>query len=159
MKKLIILVSILACFASSAATAASQDECAIWLCAPGGFPQGCAAAHAAMISRIKDFKPPLPPFASCAVNPPAGSGSHMSASHGWAAHIGPRRVCVKYRQWGGGDGADQCLQYEMQPAHYVKGTRCTITDGDHNPPGCTHTGRFIEVYIEGVLAGPTYYWR
>ena len=25
--------------------AASQDECAIWLCLPGGFPAGCSAAY------------------------------------------------------------------------------------------------------------------
>ena len=36
------------------AFAASQDECAIWLCLPGGFPQGCGAAHSAMIKRIKN---------------------------------------------------------------------------------------------------------
>lgn len=135
--------------------AASQDECAIWICAPGGFPQGCGAAYSAMISRIKDFKPPLPPFAACAINPPVGSGSHMSASHGFAAHIAQRNVCVIYRSWG---DSEHCMEYKTIPAHYVKGTTCQITDGDHNPPGCTHTKRFIEVFIEGNLAGPTFYW-
>ncbi len=50
------------------ARAASQAECAIWLCLPGGFPAGCGDAHAAMIQRIKNFKPPLPPFGACAVD-------------------------------------------------------------------------------------------
>ncbi|WP_282610803.1 hypothetical protein [Pelagibius sp. Alg239-R121] len=48
--------------------AASQDECAIWLCLPGGFPGGCEAAYAAFIKRINHTpkpKPPLPPFSSC----------------------------------------------------------------------------------------------
>ncbi len=53
--------------------AASQDECAIWLCLPGGFPQGCGAAHSAMIKRIKKKKPPLPSFGSCSEG---GSGNY-----------------------------------------------------------------------------------
>ncbi|WP_282611319.1 hypothetical protein [Pelagibius sp. Alg239-R121] len=51
--------------------AASQDECAIWLCLPGGFPGGCEAAHAAFIKRITNTpkpEPPLPPFSSCSVD-------------------------------------------------------------------------------------------
>lgn len=55
------------------AYAASQDECAIWLCLPGGFPQGCSAAHNAMIKRIKKRKPPLPSFGSCSEG---GSGNY-----------------------------------------------------------------------------------
>ena len=47
--------------------AASQAECAIWLCLPGGFPAGCGSARAAMVQRIKKLKPPLPPFSACAV--------------------------------------------------------------------------------------------
>lgn len=54
--------------------AASQDECAIWLCLPGGFPQGCGAAHSAMIKRIKKRKPPLPSFGSCSEG---GSGNYQ----------------------------------------------------------------------------------
>ncbi|WP_282611043.1 hypothetical protein [Pelagibius sp. Alg239-R121] len=56
---------------STPAYAASQDECAIWLCLPGGFPSGCGAAYSAFIERITHKpkpKPPLPPFNSCAVD-------------------------------------------------------------------------------------------
>ncbi len=56
------------------AYAASQDECAIWLCLPGGFPQGCSAAHSAMVKRIKSRKPPLPAFGACSES---GSGSYQ----------------------------------------------------------------------------------
>jgi len=56
------------------AFAASQDECAIWLCLPGGFPQGCGAAHSAMIKRIKKRKPPLPAFGACSEG---GSGNYQ----------------------------------------------------------------------------------
>ncbi len=70
MKKLISIATA-ATFLSAAYTpghAASQNECAIWLCLPGGFPGGCEAAHAAFIKRITHKpkpKPPLPAFGSC----------------------------------------------------------------------------------------------
>ena len=34
-----------------ASYAASQDECAIWLCLPGGFPEGCGGAYSAFKCR------------------------------------------------------------------------------------------------------------
>ncbi len=52
----------------SQSRAASQAECAIWICLPGGFPTGCGAAHAAFIKRIRALKPPLPDFNACAVD-------------------------------------------------------------------------------------------
>lgn len=51
------------------ARAASEAECAIWLCLPGGFPSGCSAAHSAFKKRIKKGKPPLPDLASCTTGP------------------------------------------------------------------------------------------
>lgn len=48
--------------------AASQDECAIWLCLPGGFPEGCSGAYKAFKHRLKKKKPPLPSFSSCALD-------------------------------------------------------------------------------------------
>lgn len=134
--------------------AASQDECAIWLCAPGGFPQGCGAAKSAMISRVRNFKPPLPPFAACAVNPPKGSGSHMSSSHGRAAYVPARRVCTR---WGGGD-AQRCMNYEWKDEYHIEGSVCRIYEGIGTPNNCTRTDRFVKVFIEGEPAGPTYYW-
>ena len=50
--------------------AASQDECAIWLCLPLGFaPSACSSAWRAFVKRVFRFrpKPPLPAFGSCAV--------------------------------------------------------------------------------------------
>lgn len=138
------------------AQAASQDECSIWLCLPSGFPGGCGAAKSAMKKRIKKFKPPLPSFTSCAVNPPSGSGSHMSSQHGYAAFIPSHQVCSQYRY--GGDRR-RCVNWETIPDQYIKGTRCRRDrDGYRTPKGCTRTERFAEVYIENELAGPTYYW-
>ncbi|EDV1310800.1 conjugal transfer protein TraL [Escherichia coli] len=147
-----------AAFAFTApAQAASQNECAIWICLPGGFPSGCEAAHSAMIDRIKDFKSPLPSFSSCAVNPPSGSGSHMESQHGFAAFIPSHRGCTEYRYR---RDDRECIAWETIPDQYIKGTRCYRNrDGYTNPRGCTRTYRWAEVFVEGQLAGPTYYWN
>lgn len=49
--------------------AASEADCAIWLCLPGGFPAGCSAAHNAFKDRIKHGRPPLPDLSSCTTSP------------------------------------------------------------------------------------------
>lgn len=71
----LIIVTLIICAGANQnkAYAASQDECAIWLCLPGGFPAGCSAAHSAMFKRLKKRKPPLPSFGSCATE---GSGRY-----------------------------------------------------------------------------------
>lgn len=138
------------------AQAASQDECSIWLCLPGGFPGGCSAAYSAMVSRVKDFKSPLPDFAECAVNPPQGSGSHMTYSFNPSAFVPQHQECT---QWGGGDDG-QCVAYQSIPAHYVEGTTCQIDNdgGGANPPFCTQTVQSIKVFVDGAQAGNTFRW-
>ena len=49
--------------------AASEADCAIWICLPGGFPSGCSAAYSAFRDRIKHRKPPLPDLSSCTTGP------------------------------------------------------------------------------------------
>lgn len=49
--------------------AASEADCAIWICLPGGFPSGCAAAHRAFRDRVKHGRPPLPELWSCSSGP------------------------------------------------------------------------------------------
>jgi hypothetical protein len=135
---------------SNAVVAASQDECAIWICLPGGFPSGCGAAKSAMKDRLEDGKPPLPPFGSCAVNPPKGSGSHMSFDWGIAAYIPAHQECSGFGHFG-------CRSV---PESYVKGKRCykDFESSYSDPKYCTKTVRWSEVFIEEKLAGPTYYW-
>lgn len=142
---------------TSGVYAESPDECSIWLCLPGGFPSGCGAAHSAMIGRIKDRKPPLPAFGSCAVNPPAGSGSHMTFSEGVAAFVPTHDEC---KQWAYSNDQQeqQCLSWVTIPEHHVKGILCQSNENTTNPPFCTTTRRWAEVYTDGALAGPTYYW-
>ncbi len=142
--------------AISPANAASENECAIWICLPGGFPAGCGSAYSAMINRVKHRKPPLPNFSACAVNPPIGSGSHMNFDYGLAALIAAKRTCEKWAIWRG--ETDICSQWKTIPQHYVKGSSCTHNDGGENPPGCIATKMYGDVFIEGMPAGPTFYW-
>lgn len=130
--------------------AASQDECAIWLCLPGGFPAGCGAAKAAMVRRIKHHKPPLPPFSACAVE--GGDDSRMSFKRGVAALIGEQRECIRE----GRTGADEwaCVEWRTIPAHYKKGFW-----GRTGKDGCLGNYRYIEVFIDGEKAGETHYWK
>lgn len=44
-----------------------SDDCAIWLCLPAGFPEGCEGAKKAFKKRVKRGKAPMPPFEQCAV--------------------------------------------------------------------------------------------
>lgn len=64
------------------AKAASQDECAIWICLPGGFPSGCGDAHSAFKKRLKKGKSPLPSWGSCTVSDAGTPPVDASASYG-----------------------------------------------------------------------------
>lgn len=144
--------------------AASQDECAIWLCLPGGFPSGCGAAHAAMAKRISHLKPPLPPFSSCSAN---GSGS-MNYEQSTAAYVPEQRVCSKKWPRGG------CREYREVKAHWVDGASCRFS-GRYDGPGeirggnvhysegtaprCSSTSNTIQIFDHGKQMGNTFYWN
>jgi len=51
------------------AKAASENDCAIWLCLPAGFPSGCGGAYNAFKDRIKHGRAPLPNLLSCTTGP------------------------------------------------------------------------------------------
>ncbi|WP_298642587.1 hypothetical protein [uncultured Cardiobacterium sp.] len=44
-----------------------SDDCAIWLCLPAGFPDGCEGAKKAFKKRMRRGRAPMPPFEQCAV--------------------------------------------------------------------------------------------
>lgn len=143
---------------SPSVQAASEDECAIWLCLPGGFPSGCGGAKSAMLKRVKKGKSPLPDFVSCAVKGDSG-GSSMTYDYNYAAAIQEQRVCKRTERRGRDNY--QCVEWETVPAHYKKGEVCRINNqtGNRTPRGCTSTYRYVDVFIDGALAGDTYFWR
>ena len=51
----------------ASASAASFAECEAYLCLPGGFlPSECNAARTAVLRRLANFQPSLPPWSDCA---------------------------------------------------------------------------------------------
>lgn len=159
MKRLISAVAVAASLAAwmPPANAASEAECSIWLCLPGGFPLGCAAAFSAFISRVTHIppKPPLPSWGSCAVETPGGD---MSSGWNYAAYV-PEQPGPCLRTQGKND---RCVEWgDPIPEHYVKGTICRRgKEGDSFPAGCTATFMYVDVFdADGNQIGDTYYWK
>ncbi|MBY4679154.1 conjugal transfer protein TraL [Marinobacterium arenosum] len=147
----LVVVSTVVFFCFTKPTAAASDnECAIWLCLPGGFPEGCGSAKMAMVNRIAKGKSPLPPFSSCAIK----DEDFLSYDYNYAALIREQRVCTKW----GSSNRERCLAYKAIPEHYVKGTRCVSRGGIEEPSGCIATRRYVDIYINGQKSGNTYYW-
>ncbi len=144
----------------SQAFAASDDECAIWMCLPTGFITGCSGAKKAFLKRIKHFKPPLPSFASCMVQSPASMPSQdtYTSDYGTAAYIPPLRQCT--RKENTFKDTYECVEWETIPEQYIKNRRCHIDNknGIHTPRHCTKTYRYTEVYRNGQLFGETHYY-
>ncbi|EMC9392301.1 conjugal transfer protein TraL [Vibrio parahaemolyticus] len=141
--------------------AASDDECAIWLCLPTGFPSGCSDAKKAFVKRIKKFEPPLPNFMSCLFSGdvPSGtpSGSDMNSKNGIAAYIPPRKECV---EWRNGKDWRECIRTEVVPSRIVKDKSCQRNnkEGTQTPRHCSHTINYVVTYMDGQQYGDTYYF-
>lgn len=142
--------------------AASQDECAIWLCLPTGFPSGCGDAKSAFLKRIKKFKPPLPSFTSCLFSGDVPSGTpsgdtDMTARDGRAAYLPPRVECV---QWETGKDWSRCRKTEVRPSQIIKDQHCQVNhkEGTSTPRHCSHTIRYVETFQNGQQYGQTHYF-
>lgn len=171
---LLVLASPLLLGVFNPAAAASQAECAIWLCLPSGFgPSACGAAKDAFRDRISppDPESPLPPFSECAVQSTGGSnsGGDLSYSQGVSAYVPQQRVCTDHRtRWGWGDRR-HCSQWTTVPAHYVDGQWCPfsgrfndkrhiteVVNGQRMELACRGSARNVRVYQNGQQLGDTY---
>lgn len=147
--------------------AASQDECAIWLCLPAGFPGGCESAHSAMRHRLKHHKSPLPSFASCAVNDKGEKDDSGEWDYSFrnVIKIEEHQECV---EWGtkvvSRDNEQRyCKRYETIKAHVRPGNSCYVRKGgnDTDPvkiEGCVGTAREIKIFQNGKIIGAPYYF-
>lgn len=137
---------LLAAFNPIPSFAASQDECAIWLCLPAAFPSGCGAAKSAFKKRIKHHKSPLPAFSSCAVK----SSSEMNYTMGKIVYI-PPKTCGYF----GGSS------YYGSTSNYYGFGGCTpssggwVKDGSCPTIGCS-TKRYIDIKVDGKEVGSTF---
>lgn len=166
MKKYMCIAALIAAFfvPSVSVQAASQDECAIWLCLPTGFPSGCGDAKKAFKKRIKHFKPPLPSLPSCMISPDQENAtgmpneSNLKSLNGDAAYYFPYEQCVNwtYINQGKGDFRKVCNKWETVPEKKVKNARCNYSNA-HQLPFCKQI-MFVEVEINGKVEGETYYF-
>lgn len=126
--------------------AASEAECSIWLCLPTGFPSGCGEAKSAFKKRIKKLKPPLPDFLACMIKqeeiPPQLKDSYK-----------PSNMTYK-----------ESIHALMPDGSYIDGLPCIkISSNRHGlvwrPWGCKETHKSVDVYIDGIKTGETYYYN
>lgn len=140
MKKSMLAVLFCTAFyvAPTPAMATSQSECAIWLCLPSAFPAGCGAAFSAFKNRIKKFRPPLPPFSSCAVKNEYTDPSDFTYTH---------RKVLKIRKY--------------NHEYYIYGNSCIINKGKDNEEeilGCVSVHNEVRVFEKGSQIGETFYY-
>ena len=129
--------------------AASEKECAIWLCLPVGFGvPGCGGAQSAMYERLFKGKTPAPSFPSCTAESSGSSNSStFTIERGNAALIGDYVVAGKL----------------VTPiSTIVDDTVCYPRDvgsgREHETPrGCTTTLQSVRMFENGVQTGLTYY--
>ncbi|EOX8575804.1 Uncharacterised protein [Salmonella enterica subsp. indica] len=116
--------------------AASQDECAIWLCLPAGFGQGCDAAKSAFKKRIRKGKSPLPSFSSCATD----TGDSLGSG------VGELTQKSGVASWIPGQG------------YVMDADACRISwNGHTRPSGCRRVS-YTAIYQNGVMLGsPQFY--
>ena len=151
MHYLFILIFFWLSISSKPALCASQAECSIWLCLPGGFPQGCGAAHGAMVQRIKNRKPPLPDFGACSQS---GSGSYQMGHE-------PFEVCK--------EGFELIINERNNSGHcvgqntYMSCRDHTDVEIEYNDNRCYYKAvkrpkpYFVEMWVSGDYLGKFFY--
>lgn len=145
---------------------ASNDDCAIWLCLPTGFPSGCGGAKSAFKKRIKKGKSPLPSLSSCMISHPLSTSdnNNITSQDGFAALIPQHNVCTEWSYTRRkGDTYEVCVKEETVPTQAIKGTRCNVHRVKDEPPrytpeGCSTTIRYVDTYMDGRQYGETYYF-
>lgn len=152
------------CFlAPSAALAASQHECEIWLCLPGGFgPSECNPAKQAMHKRIKHGHSPLPDFAACSIKDDSAGLSYQQRVD---THVPEQEICS---QWAMRGEFEQCVAWRKVEEHWAEGQYCregTVSSsagwfgnggGGKNALRCDGSARAITIFQRGEQLGDTF---
>ena len=143
--------------------AVDEAACAIWLCLPTGFGQGCGAAKSEFKKRIKKRKSPLPSFSSCEVKSPIALSANapkvkLTSRHGYSAFVPSYKRCLRweYHRQGRHD-KKVCVKSEIVPAHIDDNTKCRR--GNPNVPfNCSQTIQYVETFNNGTQYGNKYYF-
>ena len=168
MKKIVLLAAMAALSCGNQVSASSQDECAIWLCAPAGFPSPeCNAAHSEFKHRIKHGKSPFPSLSSCTEDGTDNSGLRVVT--GYVAVVAEHQEtrCIREVEREAhtfGRPYLQCVEYQTYtvPRKYIEGTGCVhghYGPESNKPKYCIGTLRMVKVLDQtgNVIGSPFYY--
>lgn len=164
---MVISLAIMIAITPAISSAASDDECGIWLCAPIGFAPGdCAGPHRAMIRRIHKLQSPLPSLSSCGSNVNTDT---VVAHDGRAAYIPSHEICLEYSEETvytayGPQIKKTCIKYGESGDSWVKDRFCNPNCGSTgchpDPKGCTRTDYYVEVSnADGTIIGQPYFFN
>lgn len=134
--------------------AASQNECAIWICLPGGFPSGCEGPERAFKKRLKKGKSPLPSWNSCSVNDPNTPAVDAQASFGAEPYVPCRDtyhlVITRPDRDAGTPRRAECVSDETRSSPFGGEVPIDSYTAEPRPNG----GRFVTYTINGQLVHP-----
>ena len=177
---LAVMLPLTAYAASDAIMDDRESECAIWLCLPGGFPEGCEAAKRSYVKRITSFTgghhprrkfTDLPRFDLCVdENPPGiedynvGPDSVITWQGAYEVHMPAYNVCTRWGYRGAQDNQVRyCAAVKTVPARTFESQEkyheySTIEVGwreaeTHYAP----TVHYTDVLVDGVKVGQRYY--
>lgn len=164
--------------ASPAIKSHRENECAIYLCLPSGFGEGCDAAKDAYISRITDFNADgtrrytdLPDFLLCVDETPAGlpeadiEQSTVDWRGAYEVSMPAINTCTRWatRNVSATQSVTYCAAVQTQPAYTFESDEAkhpyqTIEVGDTAyRHGLAPVRRFTEVLVDGSVEGQRYY--
>lgn len=171
MKKIVLLAAMAALSCGNQVSASSQDECAIWLCAPAGFPSPeCNAAHSEFKHRIKHGKSPFPSLSSCTEDGTDNSGLRVVTGYVAVISAHKEKRCIREEEreartsYGRPYMKLQCVEYETYtvPVKYIEGTGCIhghYGPESNTPKYCSGTLSMVKVLDQtgNVIGSPFYY--
>ena len=128
--------------------AESEADCAIWLCLPGGFPDGCSAAYNAFKSRIKKGRSPLPDLASCSTGP-NGEKSNGKYEMGYEYFEPCREDYVLKEQRDGYFTQGRCV---LKACERFRNHYCQSYDAVRRPKPS-----YIKMWVDGSYLGQFFY--
>lgn len=150
----LILSSLILFGSISPSQAATQDECAIWLCLPGGFPQGCGGAYNAFKNRLKKRKAPLPSFSSCAVD---GEGRYKLGIEYFEPCADGYRLVPEENTEGGNVPPASCVSTRRECITWRDAMGYYSAECEPIPAVRRTKPNFIEMWVNEEYIGK-YYW-
>jgi len=141
--------------------AESEDSCAIWLCLPAGFPQGCSGAYGEFMHRLKKRRPPLPDLSSCTTGP-NGEKSSGRYELGYNEYY----PCeddfeLKVRTDSEGGGWARCISDNHLSCLYQEGLQIVHRDEDlcyyYYMAKRRLKPNYVKMWVDGQYLGQ-YYW-